>query len=189
MTAPEKDFADLMRRVGDRSDEAARELVERFGPRILRMVRRRLPRALRTKYDSVDFVQAVWASFFVLPPERLQFDSPDALGPYLGEMAAHKVIDAVRQRLEGAKYDAQREQIVADGLNELAKSMPSPEAIAIAREEWQKVLRNEPSHNQRMLKALGEGKNAEEVAREHGFSRKTVQRLVRRMRRTQGDKE
>lgn len=184
----DRDFADLMQRVMRRSDAAAKELVERFGPRVLRMVRKHLPRALRSKYDSVDFVQAVWASFFVLPPDRLRFNSPDALGPYLGEMAANKVVDVIRQRLRGARHNTEREQIVEE-INELAKSMPSPEAIAIAREEWSKILRNEPSHNQRMLKALAEGRNTEEVARQHGFSPKTVKRLVRRMRREQGDKE
>jgi len=184
----DRDFTDLMRRVMNRSDAAARELVERFGPRVLRMVRKRLPRALRSKYDSLDFVQAVWASFFVLPRERLQFDSPDDLGPYLGEMAANKVVDVIRQRLQGVKYKADREQ-VAEELNDLTKSMPSPEAIAIAREEWHKILHNEPSHNQRMLKDLAEGTDTEEVARQHGFSPKTVKRLVRRMRREQGDKE
>src|SRR5262249_44175004 len=58
-----QEFAALMQRLAGGSQEAARELYDRYGPHIRRVVRRRLIPALRPKFDSIDFEQDVWKSF------------------------------------------------------------------------------------------------------------------------------
>ena len=55
----ETEFADLMRLVREGSQDASRELVQRFGPHVLRVVRRRLHQSLRSKFDPCDFEQEV----------------------------------------------------------------------------------------------------------------------------------
>src|SRR4051794_13286523 len=91
-----EDFAAPMRAVQAGSGDAARRLHEGYGRHVLRAVRRHLPAALRPKFDSLDFTQAVWLSFFVGVTPARAFDTPDALAAYLTGMAFHKVIDAVR---------------------------------------------------------------------------------------------
>src|SRR5262245_48786451 len=105
-----REFAGLMRRVSAGSQGAASELVERYGAHILRIVRRRLNRHLRTKFDSGDFVQAVWASFFALPLEQYNLEQSEALVGLLYHLARNKVIEAVRQRLHSQKYNVNRER-------------------------------------------------------------------------------
>ena len=58
------DFPSLMQQISMGSEDAAWELVERYGELIRRAVRRVLNKKLRSKFDSLDFVQLVWSSFF-----------------------------------------------------------------------------------------------------------------------------
>src|SRR5277367_1887044 len=99
-------FRELLHRVLDGSEDAARQLQEQYGEYIIMAVRRRMPRRLRSKFDSVDFVQDVWASFF-RTAER-QFSSPDHLVAYLTRMAQNKVVDAARAGLDTFKRDVLR---------------------------------------------------------------------------------
>lgn len=69
-------FASLMQRVREGSQDAAHELFQQYGPHILRIVRRKLHKTMRSKYDSSDFVQAVWASFFAIEPAQYHFEAP-----------------------------------------------------------------------------------------------------------------
>src|SRR5262249_7566398 len=49
-------------RAGD--EEAARELLQRYEAKVRLVVRRQLPKLLRSRFDSLDFLQSVWGSFF-----------------------------------------------------------------------------------------------------------------------------
>src|SRR4051812_9273338 len=102
-------FAALMRRVNEGSQDAARELYDLYGSHILRVVRRRLSKELRSKFDSIDFVQDVWMSFFASPHGEGKFDRPEALIAYLVKIAHNKVVDTFRQRMQTRKYNVQRE--------------------------------------------------------------------------------
>lgn len=53
------DFFYLIGRVREGSEDAAWQLVERYGGHIRRTVRRALDPRLRSKFDSLDFVQSV----------------------------------------------------------------------------------------------------------------------------------
>src|SRR6478736_4128141 len=67
----ESEFAALIEQVRAGSQEAAWTLVEKYGRDVQRFVRRTLHQRLRSKFDSLDFVQIVWGSFF-RAPDRLQ---------------------------------------------------------------------------------------------------------------------
>jgi len=104
------DFTALMERVRQGSDGAARELVARYGPHILQVVRKKLSRKLRPRFDSVDFVQSVWASFFADAPAKELVSRPDDLAAYLARMARNKVVDAFRDVVRSQKRNANRER-------------------------------------------------------------------------------
>ena len=110
MPSSQDDFATLMEQARAGSQSALRDLVSKYGAHVLRVVRQKLNKALRPKFDSQDFVQAVWASFFAVLPDRYSFDRPEDLVALLTEMARNKVVDAVRQRLLTQKYNVSRER-------------------------------------------------------------------------------
>jgi RNA polymerase sigma factor (sigma-70 family) len=152
---------------------------------VLRVVRRRLSKALRPKFDSQDFVQAVWASFFAFQPERYTFSCPEELVSFLQGLARNKVIEAVRERLALQKYNVNRECSLSHSTipdaERLGDSQPTPIDIAIAREEWQRLLKNQPAQYQSILHLLRNGHGRQEVAHALGVSAKTIDRIVRRL--------
>lgn len=182
---PARDFPELMERVRTQSDGAAKELVDRYGEHILRVIRWRLHRKLRPKFDSQDFMQSVWASFFALPLGQYEFGQPEELAQFLAGLAQNKVVDAVRQRLQGLKYSVDREEVslnashVPPEIGELPAREPTPDEIAIAKEEWQKLLADQPSHHQEILNAAASGKTLRELAAEIGVTERTIRRVLR----------
>ena len=177
-TEQHEDFQTLMRRIRAGSEEAARELFERYGPHVRRVVRRKLRQPLRSKFDSDDFEQAVWASFFALLPHRGTFDRPEALVTFLVKLAQNKVIDAIRQRLT-QKYDVNREHAFSDSADyQAALKQPTPSQIAMAREEWRRLLAGKPDHYQRILTLRLQGHKVKEIAELVQVDEKTVRRVL-----------
>ena len=179
------DFAVLMRRLQEGSEEAARTLFERYGPHILRVVRRKLHRRLRPKFDSLDFAQDVWASFFIHDVRERAFDGPDTLIAFLVEVAHNKVVEKYRQRLRTEKYDVKREERLDSSVvcqqGEIINGQPTPSQVAVAREQWDQLLDGQPAYCRHILVALREGKTHAEIARELGVNEKTIRRLLRRL--------
>jgi RNA polymerase sigma-70 factor (ECF subfamily) len=179
------EFNDLMRRLREGDEGAARELLDRYGEHILRVVRRKLNKKLRSKFDSVDFVQAVWASFFADVPRTPAFDHPQALVAFLVTLAQNKVIDAVRQRMQTQKYNVNREFAldgsVAPEAAGLVAREPTPSQVAVANDEWRRLLADLPALYQRMLVLLREGHTQKSVARELDVNEKTIRRWLEKL--------
>jgi len=171
------DFRNLMARVLDGSEEAARQLVEEYGSYLLHAVRRRLDRRLRSKFDSTDFVQDVWASFFADLPRDLTFDAPELLAGFLATLARNKVVDAVRQRTEGQKWNVTREQPVA-GVPDVLARQATPSTAAMSQEEWDLLLRKQPPVHRRVLLLYRDGRSSAEIARDVEVSERTVTRII-----------
>src|SRR5256885_494267 len=91
-------FRALMQRAFEGSSEAAQELMAKYGAYIIRAVRKRLSHKLRPRFDSIDFVQDVWASFY--RGEERKFEGPEHLIAFLTRVAQNKVIDAARGSLD-----------------------------------------------------------------------------------------
>jgi RNA polymerase sigma-70 factor (ECF subfamily) len=82
MPPQQRDFRSLMEQLRQGSQDAAWELIEQYGPLVKRVVRRNLDHGLRSKFDSVDFVQAVWGSFFRNRTRLDKFAAPENLSPF-----------------------------------------------------------------------------------------------------------
>jgi hypothetical protein len=79
----EEDFPALMKRVRDGSATAIQELLERYEPSVLKIIRETLPDRLRAQFDSIDFTQDMWKSFFPRLPQAPAFETPAELAAYL----------------------------------------------------------------------------------------------------------
>ncbi|MCS6977290.1 MAG: sigma-70 family RNA polymerase sigma factor [Gemmatales bacterium] len=184
MEPARSEFQVLMDQVLAGSEDAARQLVRTYGPAVLRAVRRKLNGRLRSKFDSDDFVQDVWASFFASPPRNHDFASPQDLAAYLIRVARNKVIDVVRQRLHRQRYDVKREQSLQarDGALEhrLVSPHASPSTIAMTAEEWEALLRRQPPVYRAILLRYREGQTPTQIAASQGISERTVRRVLAR---------
>src|SRR5262249_40177836 len=144
MTESHEAFTRLMERMRAGCPEAARELFDRYGAHVLLVVRRKLHQRLRTQYDSLDFTQAVWASFFAVPPQRYTFDGPDELLGFLSQLASNKVIEVFRARFRTNKHNLNREVPIRDDdavqAPEPSARQPTPSQVAMAKERWEQLV-------------------------------------------------
>jgi RNA polymerase sigma factor (sigma-70 family) len=182
MSVDADDFKTLMRGVLDGSSEAADRLCRDYESAIRRVVRRRLPTRLRGRYDSLDFVNDVWLSFFTNPPADARFEDPEALTGYLAGIARNKINEARRQ-VSKPKYDLNREVSpdATDGCDALPGPEPTPSQIIGAEDEFRRMCRDRPPFHQQILQLLRQGMSYAEIARHLNTHEKTIWRLVRRI--------
>jgi RNA polymerase sigma factor (sigma-70 family) len=189
MSTPTTEFEQLMERVRSGCPRGAQEVFDRYSDHIRRVIRRRLNQRLRPQYDSVDFNQSVWASFFQIPPEQYTFATPDDLIAFLSRLALNKVVDETRKRLQTRKHGVGREQSLdtppPPGFDELPDEppgrQPTPSQLAIAEEHWVQMLRGQGPRERRVLEMLRQGHTHQEIAEQVGTHPKVIQRLLKKL--------
>lgn len=179
------EFERLIVAVREGSQEAAWDLLERVGPHVQRVVHRMLNRELRSKFDSMDFVQAVWASFFVNRRQIVTFTRPEQLIGFLVGMARHKVITEHRRRILTEKYDVRREKTNAMDTATVEETQvhpaPSPSQFAVARECWNRLIDGQPELHRQIVVRKYMGDSHDEIAATLGINRRTITRVLGRL--------
>jgi RNA polymerase sigma-70 factor (ECF subfamily) len=189
-SAESTEFASLMRRLRDGSEEAAWELVERFSSSVQRVIRRSLNEQMRSKFDSIDFVQAVWFSLFRERERFNNFQSPAQLTAFLMGMAKNKLAHEHRRRLQTKKHDLRREQPVNSEDHDYGyqdSHCPRPSQIAQARELWNSIIAGESDQNHRIVKLRLAGMTYEEIGSTLGIHERTARRVIDRLSREAGE--
>lgn len=173
-------------RAGD--EEAARELLRRYESQVRLVVRRQLPRLLRSRFDSIDFLQSVWGSFFRrMRAGPSDFEDPQFLVAFLSRAARNKVIDEYR-RASSRKQDMQLEEPLWDGAEprELADDAETASEVAEARETFGRLREMLPEDRRNVLELKAEGLSTREIGERLGVSERTVRRVLEDLRRRAG---
>jgi RNA polymerase sigma-70 factor (ECF subfamily) len=166
------------------SQEAAWELVDRYGPHVQRFVRRALHHQLRSKFDSIDFVQVVWASIFRDPEKLRQLDRSEDLIAFLAGIAKHKVLNEVRRRLGSLKYNINREKPMGfreEENGELHMRNPTPSAVAIAKERWDMLLAKQNATVRAVVELRLQGVSFVEIAQRLGIHERSARKAIERL--------
>jgi len=100
--------ADLVRRAQKGDDLALNELLERYRPRLRRIVRIRLGAKLRGRLESMDIVQETYQVAFRKIAD-LQVHSQASILQWLSRIAEHKITDA-NDYFTALRRDARREE-------------------------------------------------------------------------------
>jgi RNA polymerase sigma factor (sigma-70 family) len=181
-------FRDLMGRVREGSEDAAWELVNQYGESIRRAVRRALNERMRSKFDSLDFVQIVWNSLFRVRDKLDRFDRPEELTAYLVAMARNKVGMEVRRRLMTQKFDVRHEESLdqrhAKGYSDIASRQPAPIDVAIAREQWDRLVQDQPQRYRQIIELRLQGHTYQSIAETVDLDECTVRRFLKRLLHT-----
>ncbi len=183
------EFSRLITRVREGDPESALELLERYSPHVLRLVRRRLSPALRAKFDSADFVQGVWVAFFCEGTTR-DFRCADDLIRFLVTVARNKLYDETRRRTQSEGYNVAREQSWEEmevspelEIEAVDERQARPSQIAVARERWSKLLADQPPVYRRVLEMRCSGATFLEIATELRVHERTARRVFDRLTR------
>ena len=183
MDSRSADFDLLMERLTNGDPDAPQELVERYGPHIVRSIRRRFrTQKMRTLYATEDCMQSVWASIFSDLERLRELDSPQRLIKYLATVAANKLVDNNR-KLSSQKNNVQLEKSV-DGKPEVFQVKaegPTPSQMAAARDEWE-YQTNRLSQRERTVLSLHlEGHSSQEIARRMDASGRGIRHVIRQI--------
>ena len=135
-------------------------MLTRYEPKIRLVVRRQLPRLLRSRFDSLDFLQSVWGSFFhKIRTGPNDLNEEQNLIAFLAWAARNKVIDEYR-RAGTQKQDFKREE----PLETLARTRTlaslagdTPSQLAQAHETYDRLRDLLPDDRQVILELKAAG--------------------------------
>lgn len=175
-----------LKRIHEGDEQAARELLTRYEGEVRLVVRRQLPRLLRSRFDSLDFLQSVWGSFFHrIRTSPTQFEDGRHLVAFLARAAKNKVIDEYR-KAGSQKQDMRREEpLWADGdrPRELPAELETASQLAEAREAFGQLRELVPEERRTVIELKAEGLSSKEIGQKLGISERTVQRVLEDLRR------
>ena len=182
-TMDEAMFAGLVSRARSGEEAAAKELLLHFEADVRLMVRIRLPRVLRSRFDSTDFVQAVWQSFFE-GDGPAEFANSAHLRAYLAGVVRNKVLAEYRRYTRTRKYELGREEplyVRRSGRDEpldLAAPDPSPSQHAQAGECLDRLLAGRSAREVEVVDLRRQGLTYSEIAGRLGISERSVRRVI-----------
>jgi RNA polymerase sigma factor (sigma-70 family) len=146
---------------------------------------------MRQRFDSGDFVQLVWASFFKARGGFDRFSSPNELAAFLVGMARNKVAAEARRCLIRPTSNMNRERYLDDSNDDIAQSLQSSEAepvdVAIAKEQYERFLEGQPDHYRQIVELRLAGHTQRDVASQVGLAECTVHRFLNKLCQQIGD--
>ncbi len=174
------DFDVLMRRLIAGDKDAAQELVDRYGPHIVRSIRRRFrSQRMRTLYGTEDCMQSVWASIFCDLERLRKLESPQQLINYLAGVASHKLVD--NNRRHSSQKNNVGLEISVEQKSEafsIEAQDSSPSQMAAARDEWEHQTRKLSRREQTVLSLHLEGHSSNEIARKMDVTGRGVRHII-----------
>jgi RNA polymerase sigma factor (sigma-70 family) len=182
----QRDFQTLLRAAQAGDEEASRELYETYVKYVLICVRHRMWHRLRSKFDSQDFVQQVWASFFDDRNDLPDFQTPEDLIAYLQTMAERKVIMEGRRRRQ-PKNDMRLENPVHEDSDMVgmhpATRLPTPSAVAVFREQYDRLVEQQVPEVREVAELRVEGNSFSEISQKLEINESTARKAIRRIRK------
>jgi RNA polymerase sigma factor (sigma-70 family) len=185
---PSESFADLFSRLRQGDEDAAAQLFASYAHRLIGLASLHLAGPLRRKVDPEDVVQSALNSFFQRQ-RRGQVEAADwnSLWSLLVTITLRKCGHKI-EYYRAACRDAAREQAALardDSIqaHEALARDPSPSEAAALVELTEQILNSlrDPREQQIFTLAL-EGRGSEEISQEVGLTRRTVQRVLARVR-------
>jgi RNA polymerase sigma factor (sigma-70 family) len=180
------DFTDLMERARSGDPAAIRDFLDRFEQEVRSMVRVRLPRKLRPRFDSADFVQAVWKSFFSdLNEKPCVFADADHLKGFLAGVVRNKVQEQHRRLTRTEKYDMSREEQLyirrgdREIVREVASSDPTPSENMQAADRLEQLTAGCSQREIDVLTLRRHGLTHVEIAKRIGMDESSVRRILK----------
>ena len=186
----DEDLADLIERVKAGDENAIRDLIREFEDDVRTIVRVRLPQALRSQFDSMDFVQAVWQSVLTGDGQGLgEIENARHLRGFLAGVARNKVFEEHRRRTQTKKFDIGREEplYVRRGNREVPREVaspgPTPSQEVQAEDRLAQLIEGRPPQEVEVIDLRRRGLTFEEIAERTGLHERTVRRVIEAVRK------
>lgn len=148
-----------------------------YEPYLRMVVRRRLSKSLRAKFDSADIVQSVWADMLEgLRASRWKFQDAEHLRAFLAKMTRNRFIDRLRQHRRALEREV---SVAHNNLDELPSArLPRVSENFYADELWRLMLDVCPPAHYELLHLKRQGASIGEIARRTGLHEGSVRRIL-----------
>jgi RNA polymerase sigma-70 factor (ECF subfamily) len=183
----ESSFNQLMTRLREGSQGAAAHLFDKYVDRLIALAKSRLSGRLRTHVDPEDVVQSAFRSFFIRQRDgRVVPTNWESLWSLLAVITIRKCIRRAEYAHAGIR-DVRREQAQAAATEsscemEVIAQEPKPEDAAILVEVVERIMSELEPRERLILSERLQGATTDEIARSVSRSKRTVERVLERVR-------
>ncbi len=148
-----------------------------FEPYLRIAVRRRLSRRLRSKVDSADIVQSVFADLVRgVRDGGWHFAGRPQLEAFLRRIAWRRLADRYQKHGRALEREHSLDEAPSQSLGDAAQARPSQEAQG--REFWERILRACPPSHQEVVRLRMNGHRMGEIAERTGLHEGSVRRVL-----------
>jgi len=174
---------ELIERLNDGDIEAAERAFLAYEPYLRMAVRRQLNGPLRSKLDSMDIVQSVWADVLCgFRDSGWRFVDRAHLRAFLTRVACNRLIDRRRQHHRALEREQPLTETAPHDLPR--SSQPRPSEVAQGNELWEKMLKHCPPAHREILLLRREGLPLGEIAARSGLHEGSVRRILYKLARS-----
>lgn len=168
----------LLERANTGDAESCAELFAGYEAYLRALVRRRLPDGLRSKFDSADVVQSVWAHVLGDAVRRgRRFASREHLRAFLVLVTRHRLTDRQRHFRGALACEASAPDAA------LPSTDPRPSEQARANDLWLRLLNLCPPAHHELLRLKRQGYSLAEIASRTGLHEGSIRRVLRKLAR------
>lgn len=186
MSEPSLD--ELLDRLNAGDASAAEQVFSTYEPFLRVLVSRQLRPALRSKFDSMDVVQSVFADVLAgMSNAGWHFEDTSRLEAFLVRLTRNRFLDRCRKFRPALRLE---EPLSADS-STIGVADPSPRPSEIARRDelWERMLALCPPNHHELLRLKRQGLTLAEIADRTGLHPSSVRRIIHNLalRVTSGD--
>ena len=168
---------ELIERLNDGDIVAAERAFLAYEPYLRMAVRRQLTGPLRSKLDSMDIVQSVWADVLCRFREAgWRFEDRSHLRAFLMKVARNRLID--RRREHHRALEQERPIHETDARDMAYASQPRPSEVAQGHELWELMLEKCPPAHREILQLKRRGLPLAEIAARTGLHEGSIRRIL-----------
>jgi RNA polymerase sigma-70 factor (ECF subfamily) len=156
---------------------AAEQVFLAYEPYLRMAVRRQLSPPLRSKFDSVDIVQSVWADLLHgFRDAGWHFPSAGHLRAFLLKVTRNRFLERVRRHRAALASEQSLETIDRRSLPTARE--PQPSEIVQAQELWEQLWALCPPAHRELLQLKRQGMPLAEIAARTGLHESSVRRIL-----------
>jgi RNA polymerase sigma-70 factor (ECF subfamily) len=187
--AEESSFQELLERLREGEEDAARQIFKQYAKRLIGLARVHLDSSVRRKVDPEDVVQSVFKSFFVrMGNGQFDLDNRDSLWSLLVVITLRKCGHKVRD-LHRKRQDIRKESTPQRANDDSASSWqalalgPTPLEAAILAETVEQVFGGLKERERQVVELYLQGHEIAEIQAQVQRSEYTVRDVLKRVRK------
>jgi RNA polymerase sigma-70 factor (ECF subfamily) len=166
-----------IQRLNEGDLDAAERVFTAYEPYLRMAVRRRISRKLRSKVDSKDVVQSVFADFLGgFRHGGWRFEGRPQVLSFLRRIAWRRLSDHARKHRPSLDRDQPLDAMPMQSLPQT--NLPRPSEVAQGRELWERMLDSCPPAHREIVRLRYNGLKLAEIAERTGLHEGSVRRIL-----------